>query len=35
VPDTAYDVVWRTPTIKRPDPCVAFEGELKTISQPK
>jgi uncharacterized iron-regulated protein len=31
VPDGAYDVVWRTPPIKRPDPCVAFEGELKTI----
>ena len=35
VPDGAYDVVWRTPAIKRPDPCVAFEGELKSISQPK
>ena len=35
VADSAYDVIWRTPPVKRPDPCVAFEGELKTMSQPK
>jgi hypothetical protein len=29
--DEGFDVVWRTPPVERPDPCLAFEKQLKRI----